>query len=148
MAQDYKDAFEQLKVAQEDAERLAGLSAPRERQACLSVFFTHLYQAALIAGRCFEVSNHDDAAQGGAYGAAKAELNDFLQAKDSAMALAMAPAAEADEICARWLKRGQAYVRNLQQTEASITNLQYARIPEAQDYSIISKDGKDIRRTL
>lgn len=136
MPKSYADCYEHLKEAQAGMDSL-GSKDRQERYAALRVAFFHLYQAANIAYMCCEASGFSDMAT-----QRRDELNQFLGISQNCHELVDESDEEVRKICAYWIHRAKGYVEQTRTAESRVTNLQYARMPEAQDYSIICKDGK------
>lgn len=109
--------------------------------------FYHLYQAANVAAMCHEASgNAVGGAQGGSFGRTRDEAATFLHASRNCHALLDQDDAALAASCRQWLERAKAFVERTRAQEARVTNLQYARMPEQQDPSIVCKDGRSWKR--
>ena len=149
MATGYEGAYDQLAAAAEALGLLDGDAPGPAREACLRVALGHVARAASLAARCLEVSTPAEArAQGGPYTAARDELARFIAAPDQAPRLAALPPEETREAVGRWVEDARGLVERARRAEARATNLQYARIPEEQDYGLVPRDGRAWERAL
>lgn len=141
MPVNYQDAYKCLQKASEDFRSLPEKETQEERYACLRVAFLHMYEAIDIASKCYEASNWNGSdAQGGTYEQVRSEASDFFYAsKHCRTLLSSHSEEEVGAACEQWLERAKGFVDKVRTQEAKETNLQYARMPEQQDYSIITK---------
>ncbi len=137
----YQDAYERLQKAGEDLRSLPEKETQEERFACLRVTFLHMCEAIDIASKCYETSNwNGSSAQGGAYEQVRSEASEFFYASQHCHAfLSDLSGKQTTSACEQWLERAKRFVDKVRTQEAKETNLQYARMPEKQDYSIITK---------
>ena len=150
MPTSYEDAYESLRRAQEGIAELKDKPTKEEKYACLRVSFYRIYQAANIANMCYEASCFEGyASQGGATDRIWREVSDFLHASRYCHTLLDL---EDDESivgeCEKWLVRARSFVDAVKAEEAKSTNLQYARMPEQQDWSLITKDGVPLKADM
>lgn len=146
----YDDAYKSLKQAKEGLAELVEKPTREEKYACLRVGFYRIYQAANIAGMCYEASCFDGAAaQGGAAERIRDEITEFLHASRYCHTLLdIGGDAGILSECDKWMARGRSFVDFVKAEEARSTNIQYARMPEDQDWSLITKNNVRLKADM
>lgn len=139
MATGYEEAYAHLEEASNSIPHILEETG-NARKAALRVFFYHLSQSANLSLRCIESSTKD--AMGGSYEFAKQSAHDYTEAVKRSDILAASTNEELESICNNWISRTKTMITKIRRDEAKMTNIQYARIPEEQDFSILTKDGK------
>ena len=144
----YDESYQYLKMAQDEFDSLPSKKTNEAQVACAQMGFLYLNRAINWASRNYETSCFDGAfAQGGSYDRIRLEASAFFEITRQCRTIFRS--ASSDEIskrCMSWLLRAKNFIVDTQTQEARATNIQYAALPEEQDYSIITKDGKPLRR--
>ena len=135
-------------MAQEKFNSLSDKRAGEECITCVRMGFMYLNRAISWASRNYEASCFDGAfAQGGSYEQVRLDAAAFFEMAQRCHTLFRdASNDEIKEQCSFWLLKAKNFIDSTREQEASATNIQYAFIPEEQDYSIITKNGKPLRR--